>query len=233
MSLIYLICFHFLLVVEIIIQPAMIPTFNLNWIKALPDEWTICHYLVSKNLVTRNWLLWIIQSRTQSKSLINDDESIYLFLWILKFNPYYCNIYNHSTMRRITIHALLDYVENFGVNMCRVTQFALICLVFVLVTAFGYFFLNQLFAAVSQHKIPSWQFWIYFVSGIWILYNIIYNYIMAYRVGPGSPDDITSPKFREIVTRRCRKCNKLKPERCHHCSICNRCALQMDRKFSA
>ncbi|KAJ4827946.1 putative protein S-acyltransferase 13 [Turnera subulata] len=29
-------------------------------------------------------------------------------------------------------------------------------------------------------------------------------------------------------TRFCRKCNQLKPPRCHHCSICGRCILKMD-----
>nr|AQX44191.1 hypothetical protein [Apostasia odorata] len=28
--------------------------------------------------------------------------------------------------------------------------------------------------------------------------------------------------------RYCRKCNKLKPPRCHHCSVCGRCVLKMD-----
>eukprot|EP00268_Persea_americana_P021821 TRINITY_DN2171_c0_g2_i3.p1 TRINITY_DN2171_c0_g2~~TRINITY_DN2171_c0_g2_i3.p1 ORF type:complete len:229 (-),score=28.23 TRINITY_DN2171_c0_g2_i3:71-757(-) len=28
--------------------------------------------------------------------------------------------------------------------------------------------------------------------------------------------------------RYCRKCNHLKPPRCHHCSVCGRCVLKMD-----
>ncbi|XP_042435003.1 probable protein S-acyltransferase 14 [Zingiber officinale] len=28
--------------------------------------------------------------------------------------------------------------------------------------------------------------------------------------------------------RYCRKCNRLKPPRCHHCSVCGRCVLKMD-----
>ncbi|PON48392.1 Zinc finger, DHHC-type, palmitoyltransferase [Parasponia andersonii] len=28
--------------------------------------------------------------------------------------------------------------------------------------------------------------------------------------------------------RYCRKCNQLKPPRCHHCSVCGRCVLKMD-----
>ncbi|KAJ6426724.1 hypothetical protein OIU84_022337 [Salix udensis] len=29
-------------------------------------------------------------------------------------------------------------------------------------------------------------------------------------------------------TRVCRKCNRFKPSRCHHCSVCGRCILKMD-----
>ncbi|XAR54134.1 Protein S-acyltransferase [Bertholletia excelsa] len=39
----------------------------------------------------------------------------------------------------------------------------------------------------------------------------------------GVPEDQTSPRV-----RCCRKCNQLKPPRCHHCSVCGRCVLKMD-----
>ncbi|XP_074263192.1 putative protein S-acyltransferase 14 [Silene latifolia] len=31
-----------------------------------------------------------------------------------------------------------------------------------------------------------------------------------------------------LKVRFCRKCNQLKPSRCHHCSVCGRCVLKMD-----
>lgn len=31
-----------------------------------------------------------------------------------------------------------------------------------------------------------------------------------------------------LAIRHCRKCNQLKPPRCHHCSACGRCILKMD-----
>ncbi|XP_010469144.1 PREDICTED: probable protein S-acyltransferase 14 [Camelina sativa] len=37
------------------------------------------------------------------------------------------------------------------------------------------------------------------------------------------PPDSSNPRV-----RFCRKCNQLKPSRCHHCSVCGRCVLKMD-----
>lgn len=39
----------------------------------------------------------------------------------------------------------------------------------------------------------------------------------------GMHTDSSHPKI-----RFCRKCNQLKPPRCHHCSVCGRCVLKMD-----
>ncbi|KAK8487287.1 hypothetical protein V6N11_012790 [Hibiscus sabdariffa] len=39
----------------------------------------------------------------------------------------------------------------------------------------------------------------------------------------GLPSDSSNQRI-----RYCRKCNQLKPPRCHHCSVCGRCVLKMD-----
>ncbi|XP_070673040.1 probable protein S-acyltransferase 14 isoform X2 [Malus domestica] len=36
------------------------------------------------------------------------------------------------------------------------------------------------------------------------------------------------PDPSNLRIRYCRKCNQLKPPRCHHCSVCGRCVLKMD-----
>lgn len=33
------------------------------------------------------------------------------------------------------------------------------------------------------------------------------------------------------TVRFCEKCVHIKPDRCHHCSVCGVCVLKMDRKF--
>ncbi|CAA3023672.1 probable S-acyltransferase 14 [Olea europaea subsp. europaea] len=48
----------------------------------------------------------------------------------------------------------------------------------------------------------------------------------------GDTDQLTSTEFSADVEngriRFCRKCNQLKPPRCHHCSVCGKCVLKMD-----
>lgn len=45
----------------------------------------------------------------------------------------------------------------------------------------------------------------------------------ASEFGPLATPDPTNARI-----RYCRKCNQLKPPRCHHCSVCGRCVLKMD-----
>ncbi|KAL1543424.1 putative protein S-acyltransferase 14 [Salvia divinorum] len=48
----------------------------------------------------------------------------------------------------------------------------------------------------------------------------------------GDNDPLTTAEFPPDTEndriRFCRKCNQLKPPRCHHCSVCGRCVLKMD-----
>ncbi|GAB2291214.1 Probable protein S-acyltransferase 14 [Dionaea muscipula] len=51
----------------------------------------------------------------------------------------------------------------------------------------------------------------------------------------GETDPLNGPEFSVMPAepfhpkiRFCRKCNQLKPSRCHHCSVCGRCVLKMD-----
>lgn len=47
-----------------------------------------------------------------------------------------------------------------------------------------------------------------------------------------STDDPLQPPLqpRKKGKRLCRRCNAFKPKRAHHCSICRRCIIKMDRK---
>eukprot|EP00457_Paulinella_chromatophora_P010662 gb/GEZN01010773.1/.p1 GENE.gb/GEZN01010773.1/~~gb/GEZN01010773.1/.p1 ORF type:complete len:306 (-),score=26.15 gb/GEZN01010773.1/:296-1189(-) len=75
--------------------------------------------------------------------------------------------------------------------------------------------------------------------GVWILFNLLYNYFMTQKLGPGfAPSSIPQEKMAMLAEdpetpdgqpyRFCRKCNVVKPMRAHHCSVCRRCVLKMD-----
>jgi len=94
------------------------------------------------------------------------------------------------------------------------------------------------------------------VFSLFVSFNVFFNYIMATFTGPGgvheqkleismqhylSPDDVAtvlkSAQNTEVEDLEgnqpvqkvtCRKCDRFKPERAHHCSICNTCVLKMD-----
>ncbi|CAN1332139.1 Probable protein S-acyltransferase 14 [Linum perenne] len=44
----------------------------------------------------------------------------------------------------------------------------------------------------------------------------------------GQEFNISQTDLAKPGVRYCRKCNQLKPPRCHHCSVCGRCVLKMD-----
>lgn len=78
--------------------------------------------------------------------------------------------------------------------------------------------------------------------GVFLLMNLVYNYLKAAFTNPGTPPEWNSETMVElghesklleegsekIVSRRCNKCNRQKPVRAHHCSVCKRCVLKMD-----
>lgn len=71
------------------------------------------------------------------------------------------------------------------------------------------------------------------VVGYWNLINLVFNFYKVATVSPGMPTD--QKLLAGCIVTVCKKCINPKPPRTHHCSICNRCYLNMDhhcRKFS-
>jgi len=66
----------------------------------------------------------------------------------------------------------------------------------------------------------SWKL----IAGYYILFHILFNHYLAWTSNPGYTTEIPSGMCQKI----CRKCNFQKPERAHHCSVCNKCVLLMD-----
>jgi len=76
------------------------------------------------------------------------------------------------------------------------------------------------------------------IVGLFILFNILYNYWSCVLTRPGfpgdylpDPDDLEEGQdFADYGEgwRTCRKCKTGKPPRTHHCSVCRRCVMKMD-----
>ncbi len=85
-------------------------------------------------------------------------------------------------------------------------------------------------------------------AGVWLSFNILFNYAWCVRTDPGSPPDLFdaaeeggaqhaggprssvghTPGHGRGRPRWCRKCQNVKPPVAHHCSVCKRCVLKMD-----
>ena len=74
--------------------------------------------------------------------------------------------------------------------------------------------------------------------GLWLLFNILYNYWGCVLTPPGAPST-QLPALEDLEAgtdfsdygegwRQCRKCKSGKPPRTHHCSVCRRCVMKMD-----
>jgi palmitoyltransferase len=60
---------------------------------------------------------------------------------------------------------------------------------------------------------------IWLIVGIWIQFNMLFNYTMCVIVKAGNPNDIHHSHISHIEYK-CKKCNSIKPPRTHHCSMC-------------
>ncbi|CAD7934252.1 unnamed protein product [Amoebophrya sp. A120] len=82
--------------------------------------------------------------------------------------------------------------------------------------------------------------------GFFLLWNICYNHWTAMRTSPGYPPkyDVNNDELFEMLgnsahidvpqdlesgqPKVCHKCDRIKPARAHHCSVCRQCVLKMD-----
>jgi len=116
----------------------------------------------------------------------------------------------------------------------------LVVLAWVLVAMVVYIYF---FHVMAIRKLDSWSFpgCPQTLFGYFILFNIVYNHVMAIFTSPGTiPDYVSVPtnieqliqeeryRDRTQFTKYCRSCRKPKPPRAHHCHICKKCVLKMD-----
>eukprot|EP01068_Selenidium_serpulae_P006058 Selendium_serpulae@DN4279_c0_g1_i5.p1 len=67
---------------------------------------------------------------------------------------------------------------------------------------------------------------VYGAAVLGLAVNVTACYVLAAFVDPGKPPALTEEDSDTV--KCCARCRLVKPERCHHCSICNRCVLRMD-----
>jgi palmitoyltransferase len=77
------------------------------------------------------------------------------------------------------------------------------------------------------------------IFSLYIIFQIYFNYLAASLRNPGTPpmpsqgqtEDTTAilMESNSEPIKLCLKCGLTKPERAHHCSMCGRCVMKMDR----
>jgi hypothetical protein len=115
-------------------------------------------------------------------------------------------------------------LEDFATSLCPYLQKALFLMFFGLLFGMGHYCL----LVVATYDLQPMPKYLWFAAAVWCIFNIIFNYIMTVLVEPGTPTDIPQSLLFPI-RHTCRKCGVVKPPRSHHCSICNKCVIQMDR----
>ncbi|KAI3829183.1 hypothetical protein L1987_03300 [Smallanthus sonchifolius] len=89
---------------------------------------------------------------------------------------------------------------------------------------------------IMFHTLLVMLLWSYFSVVLTDPGGVPPNYRPTVDVERGDVDRLNGSEFSSLTTpeptnariRYCRKCNHIKPPRCHHCSVCGRCVLKMD-----
>jgi hypothetical protein len=108
-------------------------------------------------------------------------------------------------MWKETIYKVVLEIERIGAIMCRFVQRFLIFAIILMFAFFSYIYIDNLFSSnnglypdprISHRRtntLPTIAIYVklyYLGVGLILLYNLVYNYVMAYRVGPGHPFNI-------------------------------------------
>jgi palmitoyltransferase len=120
------------------------------------------------------------------------------------------------------LDALLTIISKSAIRNLSVLLVGFASFLISLIAYWAFFVLLPIVA------IP-WSVWFNFniIWGIFLLYTISFNYYMGVNTSPGTTEDMKIDDD-YIYDSQCKKCNKPKPPRTHHCSICKKCVLKMD-----
>ena len=85
-----------------------------------------------------------------------------------------------------TAYKCLANIARKGWNLIEIF---LVTIIFILFITFTSYYINHLVTIDNYHSHPL-KVLVYFILGIAILYNIIFNYVMCNRLGPGHPSQL-------------------------------------------
>ena len=103
----------------------------------------------------------------------------------------------------------------------------LVACVIILILVLGY---SGICIVLPALEVGMTSYLFHVINGIFILFNIYFNYLMSFLTHPGAPSANFILEVEDGLSRNafCKKCNLPKPPRTHHCSVCRRCVLRMD-----
>lgn len=110
--------------------------------------------------------------------------------------------------------------EMLGTILMRILGPGLLLVLLGLISFMTYTYFTQLLPHLMK-SLELWQGVSWTALGLYILYNIVFNYALCVYTGPGNPSE--APNIPS-----CKTCKGPKPPRSHHCSVCNKCVLKMD-----
>lgn len=109
------------------------------------------------------------------------------------------------------VDKIIDFVEGIASSICRILQRFLVILIFFLFAIFSFIYLENLFkitTIIHQDQYSTAFKLTYLIVGVLILYNLVFNYVMANMIGPGFSTNITADLLNKYnVNKKCRKCN--------------------------
>jgi len=140
------------------------------------------------------------------------------------------DIYNAAATDRNFNYAfwLEIFLQLVCTNAVYYFGYFLVMFVLGLVALLGY---AAIFIVLPSLESTGFNFTFHAINGNFILFNIYFNYLLAFLTNPGNPGMNIANNIEEGSSRNykyCKKCNVPKPPRTHHCSICRKCVSKMD-----
>lgn len=114
-------------------------------------------------------------------------------------------------------------MEVLGDLFIRVTGPCYVGMGMTLIACVGFLLVTVILPLTQDYRTPTGL--VSLAATIWMLFNIVFNYVMSVRTRPGSPADhdvqvLCAEAGAGGPRRWCHRCRCAKPELTHHCRVC-------------